>query len=203
MKLYLLPFLLVLLMFSNLSCSQNSTEDFQNSSEDLKIIHDKFEYKNKPIDPKLLQEFLPWLSDGGSIVTSVNIAVAYGTDEYSDYNGKITENNGAVRFTYDSGNYTEYVWLGTLDNDIHLLTITQGGGGTGRFNDLMLVNFDINPKKQDRNLNMNIVGLYPLGDRMKYEITTYKNKIFVENELYKNNKLVLKCKKDYCFEVKK
>lgn len=50
---------------------------------------------------------------------------------------------------------------------------------------------------------MNIVGLYPLEDRMKYEITTYKNKIFVENELCKNNKLVLKCKKDYCFEVKK
>nr|AOE09290.1 hypothetical protein [uncultured bacterium] len=66
----------------------------------------------------------------------------------------------------------------------------------------MLVNFDINPKKH-RNLNMNIVGLYPLGDRMKYDIITYKNKIFVENELYKNNKLVLKCKKDYCFEVKK
>ena len=58
-----------------------------------------------------------------------------------------------------------------------------------------------NPKKQDRSLNMNIVGLYPLGDRMKYEIRTCKNKIFVENELYKNNKLVLKCKKDYCFEV--
>ena len=181
-------------MFSNLSCSQNS-------SEDLKIIHDKFEYKNKPIDPKLLQEFLPWLSDGGSIVTSVNIAEAYGTDEYSYYNAKITENNGAVRFTYNDGNYTEYEWLGTLD--IHLLTITQGGGGTGRFNDLMLVNFDINPKKQDRNLNMNIVGLYPLEDRMKYKITTYKNKIFVENELYKNNKLVLKYKKEYCFEVKK
>ena len=181
-------------MFSNLSCSQNS-------SEDLKIIHDKFEYKNKPIDPKLLQEFLPWLSDGGSIVTSVNIAEAYGTDEYSYYNAKITENNGAVRFTYNDGNYTEYEWLGTLD--IHLLTITQGGGGTGRFNDLMLVNFDINPKKQDRNLNMNIVGLYPLGDRMKYEIITCKNKIFVENELYKNNKLFLKCKKDYFFEVKK
>ena len=50
---------------------------------------------------------------------------------------------------------------------------------------------------------MNIVGLYPLGDRMKYKITTYKNKIFVENEIYKNNKLVLKYKKEYCFEVKK
>ena len=50
---------------------------------------------------------------------------------------------------------------------------------------------------------MNIVGLYPLGDRMKYEIITCKNKIFVENELYKNNKLFLKCKKDYFFEVKK
>ena len=148
-----------------------------------------------------MQEFLPWLSDVLSIVRWVNIAVAYGTDEHSDYNGKITENNGAVRFTYNDGNYAEYDWLGTLDNDIRLLTITQRGGGTGRFNDLMLVNFDINPKKQDRSLNMNIVSLYPLGDRMKYEITTCKNKIFVENELYKNNKLVLKCKKDYCCEV--
>ena len=42
-----------------------------------------------------------------------------------------------------------------------------------------------------------------LGDRTKYEITKLKNKIFIENELYENNKLVLKCKKDYCYEVKK
>ena len=94
---------------------------------------------------------------------------------------KITENNWAVRFTYDNWNYKEYEWLETLDNEIHLLTITQGGGRTGRFNDLMLVNFDTNSKKQDRNLNMNIVGLYPLGDRMKYEITTYENKILIMN----------------------
>jgi hypothetical protein len=50
---------------------------------------------------------------------------------------------------------------------------------------------------------MNLIGYYMLGDRMKYEITTLKNKIFIENELYENNKLVLKCKKDYCYEVKK
>ena len=50
---------------------------------------------------------------------------------------------------------------------------------------------------------MNIVGLYPLEDRMKYKITTLKNKIFIVNELYENNKLVLKCKHHYCYEVKK
>ena len=82
------------------------------------------------------------------MVSSYNIAVAHGTDEYSDRNGKITENNGAVRFTYEDGNYTEYEWLGTLDNEIHLLKITQGGGGTGRFNNLMLVNFDVNSKNK-------------------------------------------------------
>ena len=93
-----------------------------------------------------MQEFLFWFSDSGFVVISVNIAVAYKNDEYSDYNGKITENNVAVRFTNEDGNYTEYEWLVTLDNDIHLLTITQSGGGTPRFNNLMLVNFDINSK---------------------------------------------------------
>lgn len=49
----------------------------------------------------------------GFVVKSVNISVAHGTDEYSDYNGKITENNWALRFTYGDWNYTEYEWLGT------------------------------------------------------------------------------------------
>ena len=75
--------------------------------------------------------------------------MACGTDEYSDCNGKITENNVAVRFTYEDENYTEYERLGTLDNEIHLFKITQGGGGTGRFNNLMVVNFDVNSKKRE------------------------------------------------------
>lgn len=75
--------------------------------------------------------------------------------------------------------------------------------GTGVFTSLLLLNFDVNPKKQDPNLNMNLICYHMLGDRTKYEITKLKNKIFIENELYENNKLVLKCKKDYCYEVKK
>jgi hypothetical protein len=85
-----------------------------------------------------------------------------------------------------------------------LAVVNEGSRrGTGVFTSLLLLNFDVNPKKQDPNLNMNLIGYYMLGDRMKYEITTLKNKIFIENELYENNKLVLKCKKDYCYEVKK
>jgi hypothetical protein len=50
---------------------------------------------------------------------------------------------------------------------------------------------------------MNLIGYYMLGERIKYKITTLKNKIFIENELYEKNKLVLKCKKNYCYEAKK
>ena len=34
-----------------------------------------------------------------------------------------------------------------------------------------------------------------LGKRIKYEIATLKNEIFIENELCENNKLFLKSKK--------
>jgi hypothetical protein len=151
-----------------------------------------------------LHKFLPWLSDRYPIVTTLNIAAAYRTNEYSEYTGITTEDNGYVKVTFEDGNYTRYKWFGKLDNDIHLVVVDEGSRrGTGVFSSLLLLNFDVNPKKQDPNLNMNLIGHYLLGDRIKYEITTLKNKIFIENELYENNKLVLKCKKDYCSEVKK
>ena len=197
MNLNLLRFSIILFICSNLSCGQTH-------SKDLKSIHEKFEYKNKPIDPKLLHKFLPWLSDRYPIVTTVNIAAAYRTNEYSEYTGITTEENGYVKVTFEDGNYTRYKWFGKLDNDIHLVEVDEGSRrGTGVFSSLLLLNFDVNKKKQDPNLNMNLIGHYLLGDRIKYEITTLKNKIFIENEIYENNKLVLKCKKDYCYELKK
>ena len=51
MNLNLLRFSIILFICSNLSCEQTH-------SKDLKSIHEKFEYKNKPIDPKLLHKFL-------------------------------------------------------------------------------------------------------------------------------------------------
>ena len=117
---------------------------------------------------------------------------------------QLSEDVEISKVTFEDGNYTRYKWFGKLDNDIHLVVVDEGSRrGTGVFSSLLLLNFDVNPKKQDPNLNMNLIGYYMLGDRIKYEITTLKNKIFIENELYDNNKLVLKCKKDYCYEVKK
>ena len=94
----------------------------------------------RSIDPKLLHKFLPWLSDRYPIVTTLNIAAAYRTNEYSEYTGITSEDNGYVKVTFEDGNYTRYKWFGKLDNDIHLVVVDEGSRrGTGVFSSLLLL----------------------------------------------------------------
>ena len=147
----------------------------------------KFTYKGKPIHPKLVQEFATWLSDFCRPKTiSVDIAAAFDTNEYSDYDVKI-KRNGYVYFQEEkTSGYFYYKWLGRLKNGLHVLLTGDSGGGSGVFMDIYFVKFSIDkgfsPQGQPYpRLLMSIIRVYPLQDRYEgqIEVLPEENKVIL------------------------
>lgn len=149
----------------------------------------KFTYKNKPIHPFLLGEFLGWLSDDRPpMVTTVDVAAAFDTNKYPSGEVKWQygqwmvdreEGEGDLK-TYESYGYN---WLGKMANNVHVVEIGESGGGSGYFMDLIFVKFSeseiVWQDKKEKQLLMSIVGTYRLGDRYEGEIKVYPDKVFI------------------------
>ena len=152
--------------------------------EDLQKANQSFTYNSKPIHPGLVQEFSNWISDNRNPITiSVDISAGSDTNEYSD--SRVTANEeGAVCRQGQDGESFCYHWLGRLINGVHVLRVTDSGGGSGIFGDLFFVKFEVGQgymsdgKKYDR-LLMSIMLTYPLGDRYDGNIRFEKDRIVV------------------------
>lgn len=180
--------MLFILATSMIFCMPSFGEDVQGF---CKEVDTTFKLNGKPIHPKLIQEFEPWLSDGSPVTISVDVLAAYGTNEYFEGDIKLEED----RVTYgaeDHATFT-YKWLGRLQNGLHVLIASDWGGGSGIFMNLLFVKFEISKgvdgyldsdealKPYDRIL-MTVVCNYALEDRYDGEIKlqAQENKVIVQ-----------------------
>ena len=184
MKKLIISVMLISLM-SLISCAEDVHPLF-------KEVDTTFKLNGKPIHPKLIQEFEPWLSDRLPVTISVDVLEAEGTNEYSASN--IEEEDGSYTYTAKDGNSYTYRWLGRLRNGLHVVRgAVWGGGGSGVFSGLLFVKFstskgldghlnsDKDIKSYDRIL-MTIVCNYGLQDRYSGEIKlqAQENKVIVQ-----------------------
>lgn len=149
----------------------------------------KFTYKNKPIHPFLLGEFLGWLSDDRPpMVTTVDVAAAFDTNRYPIGEVKWQYGQWMVDREEGEGDFKThesygYNWLGKMANNVHVVEIGESGGGSGYFMDLLFVKFSegdmVWQDKKEKQLLMSIVGTYRLGDRYEGEIKVYPDKVFI------------------------
>lgn len=160
-----------------------------------------FTFQNKPIHPGLVQEFSSWISDSGFPTTiSVDIAAPHGNEYFED---DVTVREGKYVCADTKGEDHEkdgglfcYEWLGRLDNGLHVLSVSEAGGGSGVFEDLFFVRFDKGEgythdgKKYDR-LLMSIVREFILGDRDDGKIKVLKNSVVVGKSRYRDKDVTL------------
>ncbi|MFA5160605.1 MAG: hypothetical protein WC484_08915, partial [Candidatus Omnitrophota bacterium] len=95
-----------------------------------------------------------------------------------------------------TGEFFCYERLGKLNNGLHVLKVSNSGGGSGTFMDLFFVRFDKgngytrDGEKYDQ-LLMSIVRQYPLGDRDDGEIKVLGDHVVVGRSRYRGEDVTL------------
>lgn len=172
-------------------------------------VNEKFTYKGKPIHPGLVREFEAWLSDGTPTTISVDILAAESSNEYYEDDVEVRD-NGFVRikeehFFTDRDKiitHYEYKWLGKLKNNLHVLDTLDWGGGSGIFEHLLFVKFDVDEGFTDlrvdgniryNRLLMTVVRVHHVGDRDDGEITVLpeQNKVILGKSRYRKEPVIL------------
>jgi hypothetical protein len=158
-------------------------------------VQQRFVYRGKPIHPALVEEFTGYLSDAaGPITVAVDLAAAHDTNEYG---APVTVNNGWISYSHSDGpGRFSYRWLGRLEDGTHVLRTAESGGGSGVFENLMLIRFTsgqgfaTNAGRYDR-LLMRIVGQVSLGDRSRAEVTVSPKQIVIEGSRYEQGRRLI------------
>ena len=151
--------------------------------QDFKEANEHFSLHGKPIHPGLVQQFMSWLSDPGEPTTiSVDVAAEH-PNQYDDADVEISNKNICTKPSKD-GDYFCYEWLGKLANGLHVLSIAASGGGSGIFEDLVFVRFDVGDGinldgNKYKRLLMTVVREYGLGDRDDGRIQVLPDRVIV------------------------
>ncbi len=155
----------------------------KSTQEALLEANERFSFRGEPINPRMLNDLLPWLSD--MLPGPVAVDIEGGRNRYS---AEITApQKGIVRATWKEGEdelIFQYQHLGRLANGIHVVKTSENGGGSGTFMDLILVKFLVDTEYGDggalRNrLIMMRAGEFVLGDRYNGSIEVHSNQISI------------------------
>ncbi|NJN20544.1 MAG: hypothetical protein HC812_04235 [Leptolyngbya sp. RL_3_1] len=131
-----------------------------------------FHFRGEPINPRAVNDLLPWLSDTepGPVALDVEGSTA-DTNRYLAEVSTIVAGPwaGAILATWqpDTTRSSAYQWLGRLDNGLHVLRVRVNTGGHSDFTDLLMVRFTADQEYFVRNrerLVMTRVGQVVLGD---------------------------------------
>lgn len=111
------------------------------SSDDFKIADASFKYKNKMINPRVVELFEGWDSDTGvPAITTVDIAAAYRTNQF--YDAKCAYGEKEARCVGEivddvppnlkglPSSVIRYRWIGRLPNGLHVVVFFSRGIGS-------------------------------------------------------------------------
>jgi hypothetical protein len=146
-----------------------------------------FTVGGQPIPPEIFRDFGDGdLADSGPIWVTVDIKAATGSNLYFDdikQDGRwVSQKKAATKA--DPGQETGYSYYGATANGLLVVLASYGGGGSGNFITLHLLDiaaaraFDSDGKNYDR-VNLTNIRSIALGDRWNGEIRIEKNTIRV------------------------
>ena len=150
------------------------------------------------INPRIVQELSTWISDTGDQVVSINILDAQHSNRFY-CQAKSTKANGnpyvyAETITVEAGqtNITSfgYSLVGKTSSGIYVLHTTDNGGGSGRFESILLLTFESDKgisydlSKNGANtvknrLLLKKVGEFALGDRWDSDLVVKENTLLI------------------------
>jgi hypothetical protein len=160
-----------------------------------------FLINGKPINPMIVKDLSPWISDSGDQVVSINLLDSQKSNRYF-FEGKNLEiEDGGVPFSVKvtlsqeaedslrSSEYFIYKVLGKTANGIFVLKVIEGGGGSGIFSNLLFVRIREDKGFDNKTLSLGrkrvlieTLGTVTLGDRVYSTVTIKKNSLLVETE---------------------
>lgn len=176
-----------------------------NISQSLEELNQTFKYKGKYINPRAIQDLTAWVSDRepGSVAVDVE-----GTFDSNRYYGHYENQDGLIFIDLtqesieDLGSFS-YRYLGRLANGLHVLRTFYHAGGSGIFQEILLleglIDFEYDADgKHNEKLILKRRGSYGLGDRYagKIKIDAKENKITIGTD--ERNEL----KEEYIIQIK-
>ena len=157
----------------------------------------KYTFWEKPyIHPKIIQDLHTWLSDGGDQVVAINLIDSQDSNRYSE-EIKIRKIPGGHPFIYtedEENGMFGYQYIGKTSSGIYILYISENGGGSGVFKNLMLVTiekdkgayFDESSLKITNSRERLIIkklGEISLGDRWNGDLKVEGNKLIIGKDV--------------------
>ncbi len=132
------------------------------------------------------------LSDSLPTVAAVDVE---GCKESEQNPAAFTVRDKWVRIALTDGGWFDYQHLGVPPDGTHVLHTRSSGGGTGIFEDLLLIRFQWDrvrhdSEKRDR-LLITSVGSFNLGDRDDGEIRCENTKVFVGRSRYREQDVII------------
>jgi hypothetical protein len=151
-----------------------------------------FQFRGRPIHPACVMQLGTELSDSFPAVGAVDVA---GCTDTRQHLAVFTVRDGWIRMDLKDGGWFAYRHLGVSSGGTHVLQTQSSGGGTGLFEDLLLIRFHRdrvreNGKVRDR-LLITSVGSFTLGDRDDGEITFGGNKVILGHSRYRKQDTVI------------
>jgi hypothetical protein len=153
---------------------------------------DRFDFRRRPIHPACVIMLSAELSDSLPAVAAVDVE---GCTDTQQHPAAFTMRDGWITMDLNDGGRFAYRRVGVSTGGTHVLHTQFSAGGTGVFEDLLLVRFhrdrvQLNGKFRDR-LVMNSIGSFTLGDRDDGEIKFDNNKVIVGRSRYRKRDTVI------------
>ena len=165
------PLLLALLML--VSCQAPGNQAM------LDEARATFTYKGLRIHPVLVHKFFGWMSDDAPpVVVTVDVtAASRAKNEFDPATVKVINKitQAMLSGSADEQEWFGYQYIGGLTNGTQVLETFYGGGGSGIFQDVVLVRFSVT----DEHLLMTVVAIQPLGDRTPCALSVSDDHIHV------------------------
>lgn len=169
---------------------QNKTLDFQ---QNLDCAQKYFVIDSQPINPMIIKDLVPWISDSGDQVVAISLLDSQKSNKYFCAH-LTTEREGkyfSVKNTSEEGFFL-YTLEGITNNGVFVLKTTESGGGSGVFSDLLFIRIkedvgfgDLTKDKLTLNHKRILIeklGAIPLGDRVSASITVQGNSVILKTE---------------------
>lgn len=148
-------------------------------------LHD-FRHRGQPIHPACVMKLGTELADSLPAIAAVDIE---GCTDSQQNPMAFTVRDGWIRIELKDGGWFAYRHLGVSPGGTHALHTQSSGGGTGVFEDLLLVRFHRDRVRQNatvrERLLMTSVGSFVLGDRDNGEIRIEGRRLIVGHSRYR------------------
>ena len=170
--------------------SSKKAKDWQN----LKYSFTRKEY----VHPRIIEELKGWISDPDGAITSVDLLAGNDSNRFfGDFNVREADGQTWVEYDRKAGHgFFSYRYIGTSPSGIHILLCADSGGGSGVFENLMLLSLHedvaidgrVDSVTKRKRVILSTVGSIALGDRYSGDIV-YTNgvlKIGADQSLMKH-----------------